>query len=67
MNHANNRMPKMLNTHTSTMHPIPMKLKRFRWTTPSYTSQLVLENHCAWISEPIRLPKIASTTDQPIQ
>ena len=49
------------------MQPIPMKLNRFRWTTPSYTSQFVLENHCAWISEPMMLPKIDSTTDQPIQ
>ena len=47
VNHLNGRTPKTLNSHTSTITPIPMKLKRFRWTTPSYTSQFVVENHCA--------------------
>ena len=67
VNHANGRTPKMLKSHTTTMQPMPMKLNSCRCTTPSHTVHVELENHCAWISPPIRLPKIASTTDQPIQ
>ena len=35
VNHANGLMPKMLDSHTSTMQPMPMKLNSWRWTTPS--------------------------------
>ena len=57
----------MLNAHTAMITPIAMKFPSVRWTIPSYTVKVVFGNQRAWISTPIRFPKIDSTTDHPIQ
>jgi hypothetical protein len=57
----------MLNAHTAMITPIAMKLDRLRCTTPSQTVNVVFGNQRAWIRSPMILPKIASTTDHPIQ
>ena len=61
------RIPKTLNAHTPMITPIAMKLPSVRCTTPSQTVKVVLGNHRDVIRSPMILPKIASTTDQPIQ
>ena len=47
--------------------PIAMKWARPRWLEPIVTVQVEFGHHCACARSPITLPKIESTTDQPIQ
>ena len=61
------RIPKMLNAHTAMITPIAMKWASPRCTTPSLTVQVELGNQRDTTRSPMILPKIASTTDQPIQ
>ena len=47
--------------------PMAMKWGRPRCTEPSFTVQVWSENQRAVTRSPMILPKIDSTTDQPIQ
>ena len=60
-------MPKTLSSQTATMQPTATNCGRPRCTAPSNTDQVAVGNHCASMRPPITTPKIARTTDQPIQ
>jgi hypothetical protein len=57
----------MLNSHTTTISPIPSTIGRLRSKPAPLDVQVESENHSAWISVPATSPFTASTTDQPIQ
>ena len=57
----------MLNAQTPMITPIAMNWLSPRCTVPSQTVNVECGNQRAWIRSPMILPKIASTTDQPIQ
>jgi hypothetical protein len=60
-------MPRTLNAQTPMITPIAMKWGRPRDTGPSSMVQVACGNQRAWTRSPMILPKIESTTDQPIQ
>src|ERR1700685_2696415 len=66
------RIPKMLNAQTPTMQPIAIACGSPKYTLPIVNQSWVAVgawagNHRATTRSPMILPKIASTTDQPIQ
>ncbi len=67
VNHTASRRPKMLNAHTAMIVPIAMKCGRPRWLEKIVTVHVEFGHHCAVARSPMILPKIDSTTDQPIQ
>ena len=67
MNHTASRRPKMLNTHTKMMQPIAMNDDNESVLPTKPTERSELGHHCEVARSPMILPKIDSTTDQPIQ
>src|SRR5215207_6648630 len=66
-NQTAGRTPRMLNTQTRTIRPMPMTIGRLMSNPAPLSTHVESENHSAWISVPATSPLTASTTDQPIQ
>src|SRR6266498_1867463 len=58
--------PIALISQIARIRPTAMSRDRSRWM-PDSTFHVAPENHCAWMSPPVVIPKIASTEDQPAQ
>ncbi len=67
MSHTAGRIPKMLNAHTKMMQPMAMKDDSVSVLPRKPIDSPEVGHHWEVARSPMILPKIDSTTDQPIQ
>ena len=67
VNQTASRRPKMLNSQTKMMQPIAMNDDSVRVLPAKAIDRPEFGHHCEVARSPMILPKIDSTTDQPIQ